>query len=1497
MKKFLFLLVLIPAWQFIQAQDRSMLMQHPDYALFVKDTVFNVPRYVQFYEFNQPSFVDWKRVLTDLYKTGPETDWKIIREESDRIGMHHVFVQQRHSGIPVEGAVMAIHARSDKIASISGTFLPISKQNILIGMGPEKAVSRALALYPATKYKWQIAEEELFIKETNQDTLASWFPTATLVYVANQFDLQPGKISAAYKMKIYAEEPHFARQVYLDAQSGQLLAEEDLIQIINRPGTAVTRYSDTQSMVTDSFTGGYRLRETGRGNGIETFNLKKGSSYGAAVDFTDSDNFWDNANANKDEIATDAHWGAEMTYDYFFSKFGRNSFDNKGAKIRSYVHYGNNYNNAFWNGSVMTYGDGDGSVFTPLTSMDVCGHEVSHAVTTNTAGLIYSYESGALNESFSDIFGNSIEKYAKPNDFNWRMGEEITPSGNGIRHMGNPNAKGHPDTYKGTLWYSGAGDNGGVHSNSGVQNYWYYLLCEGGIGKNDKSDSFFVDSLGMEKAEQIAYRNLSVYLTPNSQYADARFFSIQSAIDLYGNCSPEVIATTNAWHAVGVGQRYDSGSIKVDFTVDTFFCRAPVFVPFFNRSINTNKYKWKFGDGQTTVSENPVHQYLQQGIYTVTLEGEGCFVNLRDTVIKTNVIVIDSTPDICNSVRMPKGRWETVSVCRGFVYDNGGEDKYAHLIKDTLTLSPSNCDSVSLRFLDFDYENKYDSVYIYNGPTPAFPKIGGYTGSTLPKGGNPIVSSGGSLTLIHFSDPLVNGRGFKAEIKVFTKPLDLKAMPDSTVCYNQPLALYVHPRGGSPADYLYVWNGQMRHDSILNISLIKDSTFTVELVDVCSDLRDTVTFNIKVRAPLSISVSKDTTVCYGSVAKIYAKTNGGKSDAYQYFWNGVAGSDSVVLTCSSDSLFKVSVLDNCTPQNDTNQVWVLVLPPLKVDLNADTILCSGAPVSLIAQGKGGKGLFTYSWSGGLGNGQSKVVTPSAHNTFSVTVSDGCTQPSISDSVRVWVRDPLLLTLPKDTQICLGQSLVIKPNISGGDTLNRKLLWNQTQTLDSAMLVPQNDTILVVKLQDNCSTVEPIDTINIWVYDPLTVSLPLDDTLCVGQSKSLLATPGGGRNSTYTYSWNPLVGLGPSVLVNPIVTTQYKVVLSDGCTQMKDTATITLFVREPLKVVASSNATICQGDTVRLSAVGTGGLGSVRNYSWSPAGLNMQNADVSPLSSTLYVVTFNDGCSDYALDTILVTVKPSPKIDFYVQSSPACAGEPLLFNNLTTSSSSDVFRWDFGDGNSSTVKHPVHVYNSGGWHRIELRATNDQACTKIKGFDSLVEILPMPIPAFDMNGSVIPFDNPILTLSNRSQNATSYSWDFGDGATSTDIDPTHRYADSGHVTVKLTAYNRIGCDSSLEQKLWVKPTIVFHLPNAFSPADANGANDVFKPVFTAITEYRMLIFNRWGEVLFESTNPQKGWDGKDSDGDYLPQGNYNYFIHVINIDNVSQVYKGNVLLIR
>ncbi len=715
----------------------------------------NVPSFIKFRNgktIPDQIFPDW---FAKQFASAGKITITEYEREYDELGYVHVRYVQTYNGIQVQGARVYAHYLSGKLISFNGDVYPVSG-GTSAGITEAQALDQALRYINATEYKWQLSEEEAEIKTRTGNEAATYYPSGQLTFCPNH-KAGDSKYRLAYKFDIYAHSPVSRNEIFIDAQTGEVLLDNELIHEADVVGTAVTAYSGTQVMTADSFSGSYRLRETGRGNGIETYNMQNGTSYGAAVDFTDADNYWNNANAQQDEYATDAHWGSEMTYDYYMNEHGRNSIDGAGYKLRSYIHYDNNYGNAFWDGTRMTYGDGSGGL-TPFTALDIAGHEITHGLTTNTADLVYSNESGALNESFSDIFGVSIEHYARPGNANWLMGEDI---GTVIRSMSNPNTYGDPDTYGGTNWYTGTADNGGVHTNSGVQNYWYYILVNGGTGTNDLGSNYNVTALGLQNASAIAFRNLTVYLTTNSDYADARFYAIQSATDLFGPCSPEVIATTDAWYAVGVGTAFNP-TVTADFISDfTQACQAPFTVSFTNTSQTAGTFTWDFGDGNNSTLNNPTHTYTAPGTYTVTLYADGGACG-NDTEVKTAYINIDAA-NPCVAIMPSSGAGSMQTSCQGLLYDSGGPGaNYSDNTNSTITISPAGATNVTLFFSSFNFELNYDYLYIYDGPSTASPLIGQYTGSSLPNGGT-ITSTGASITLRQSTDPGVTASGFELE--------------------------------------------------------------------------------------------------------------------------------------------------------------------------------------------------------------------------------------------------------------------------------------------------------------------------------------------------------------------------------------------------------------------------------------------------------------------------------------------------------------------------------------------------------------------------------------------------------------------------------------------------------------------------------------------------------------------------------------------------------------
>lgn len=348
--------------------------------------------------------------------------------------------------------------------------------------------------------------------------------------------------------------------------------------------------------VTFTFTKGIAVT---KGCSIEIYDEDATSdSYGGSVSLTTTTpgvKTWSGSNTSGSIEMIDSpmefcdiHWGMQMTLDFYQTTFNRNSFDGNGHVVINLAFppkdnslFKDMPNNAAaqhtFEPYFMYYGKGDGLNMYPVASLDVMAHEFTHMVTgTNgNGGLDYKLESGALNESFSDIMAMGVMQYAL-GTCSWTIGADVMINKPNIRSMSNPkNSLGangdtlygaQPDTYKGQCWsfWPANKDKSGivVHRNSGVQNYWFYLLSEGGNGTNDYSHSYNVSGIGMNKALDISYRNLLFYLAPNATFEDARNGSIQAAIDLYGRGSQEHQSVVNAWYAVGVGDKYQEVDCK-----------------------------------------------------------------------------------------------------------------------------------------------------------------------------------------------------------------------------------------------------------------------------------------------------------------------------------------------------------------------------------------------------------------------------------------------------------------------------------------------------------------------------------------------------------------------------------------------------------------------------------------------------------------------------------------------------------------------------------------------------------------------------------------------------------------------------------------------------------------------------------------------------------------------------------------------------------------------
>ena len=482
------------------------------------------------------------------------SEFKLQMVQADELGYEHVRLSQYYQGIPVDRSELIVHINKErKIYQVNGDYTPDIEISVAPTIGESEALEIGIEHFQDEPILEVRLEPELVI-----------YPVGNRHYLAYHYILYTEKVGGERGLWRY----------YVDAHTGEIINRYNDIQYIDPPTVNGTHQDITGSRLSG---------EDGSIVTIEGWDDFTNNAY-----YLYNKNLWwyiyNVATSGYPDSNTYAHrlitndWGisdrAEIsagknfndTQDYFKTVHSRDSFDNASAYAIGNVHQGTNLVNAYWDGTDFHFGDGDGTTANPLTTLDIVAHEYGHAWTDSTSDLTYQDESGALNESFSDIVGATVEFYAQldgrssyPNIVagyaDWLMGEDAWLSSTALRDMRNPsntNTVGsgneQPSRYHGTYWYTGTGDNGGVHINSGVQNFVYYLLSEGGTGTNDGLP-YDVTGIGVANARQVACRANSNYLTSSATHRTSRQAWIDAASDLNSSWVDSVKA---AWDSVGI---------------------------------------------------------------------------------------------------------------------------------------------------------------------------------------------------------------------------------------------------------------------------------------------------------------------------------------------------------------------------------------------------------------------------------------------------------------------------------------------------------------------------------------------------------------------------------------------------------------------------------------------------------------------------------------------------------------------------------------------------------------------------------------------------------------------------------------------------------------------------------------------------------------------------------------------------------------------------------
>ncbi|MCZ1007416.1 M4 family metallopeptidase [Streptomyces lydicus] len=456
----------------------------------------------------------------------------------DADGTTHTRYERTYAGLPVLGGDMVVHTakggaiksttksteKSVKVASTTAKIAPTAAAQSAQGTAVKSLSGKKADAQTPKKVVWAASGSPVLAYDT--------------VVKGVKKDGTPSRM-----------------HIITNADSGKKIFQYDDI----RTGKGESEFSGSVDLGTSKEGSGFTLTDADRG-GHKTLNLGNSES-GEGKAFTDEDDKWGTGKPDDPQTAAvDAHYGAAETWDYYKKVHGRNGIKGDGKGATSRVHYGKNYVNAFWDDSCfcMSYGDGEGDK-APLTALDVAAHEMSHGVTAATANLTYSGESGGLNEGTSDIFGTSVEFYAKndkdPGDY--LIGEKININGDGkpLRYMDKPSKDGQSKDF----WDS---STGGLdpHYSSGIANHFFYLLSEGSGPKeiggvkydSPTKDDKKVEGIGRDKAEKIWFKALTEYMTSNTDYKAAREATVKAATDLYKAGSPEVKGVEAAWDGVAV---------------------------------------------------------------------------------------------------------------------------------------------------------------------------------------------------------------------------------------------------------------------------------------------------------------------------------------------------------------------------------------------------------------------------------------------------------------------------------------------------------------------------------------------------------------------------------------------------------------------------------------------------------------------------------------------------------------------------------------------------------------------------------------------------------------------------------------------------------------------------------------------------------------------------------------------------------------------------------
>jgi len=719
-------------------------------------------------------------------------------------------------------------------------------------------------------------------------------------------------------------------------------------------------------------------------------------------------------------------------------------------------------------------------------------------------------------------------------------------------------------------------------------------------------------------------------------------------------------------------------------------------------------------------------------------------------------------------------------------------------------------------------------------------------------------------------------------------PAVINYTPTSVACFGGSTgSVTTTVASGGPVT-TYLWSTGATTSGLSGLS---SGTYTLTATTAGGCVTTTIVTITQPSSAVNMPLTKTDVSCNGLSDGIATVTPSGGTAPYIILWSTGANTTSIAGLPAGAYVCTVTDANGCNATNN-----ITINEPLAITVSSTIVTdvsCAGltnGSCNLVLGG--GTGTLSVTWSttpvqtgttaSGLGMGT---------YTYSITDANGC---NLSNVINILEPTPLNVAVLSTNPTCFGlNDGTITVNATGG-TAPYSININTTTVANGAMLSALNDGPYTITTIDGHGCIQ---TQVVTLTEPLPVTIITSPNLiiCPGSFVTVYAYASGG-SGIYTYGWSNGLGNNDSHVVSPAATTTYTITVTDanGCASLQGTTNVLVNDINLVSLTVSGNAPICKGQSISLSANVTGGQGTY-TYVWNAGAFTGAGPHVfTPLANTTYTVTVTDDCGNSITQNIPIVVNPLPIITLNPIITNGCGSVTFEFVNGTASTAGDTYVWII-DGITYSEETPTHMFTTTGTYAIELTVTNSFGCSSAATSTATITVFPQADAVIDAVDHSVSEFSPTVYFINASLFSNSFVWDFGDGGTSTAEAPTHFYEETGTYTVILIANNQYGCADTISMEINIHPEHTLYVPNAFTP-NSDGHNDIFMAKGTHILEYEMMIFNRWGELIYTAQNLDTGWDGTFQ-GDQAKEDVYVYKIKYKTNEKEVLTKEGHVSLLK